>query len=143
MAVFLQNVSIDNTVENGTISMHEAIRNAKAIFLFIEFSINWFSPFLVPRQNLKTQTQKSKQFHTNHQNNHQIHKRHLIFCGKYHSFLQSGSVLNLYSTNTTQLFGCNFQYTPQGVYFSVKKNVNTLPRVGMNCNNTLPRGGMY
>ena len=29
-----------------------------------------------------------------------------------HSFLQSGSVLNLYSTNTTQLFGCNFQYTP-------------------------------
>ena len=40
MAVFLQNVSIDNTVENGTISMHEAIQNAKAIFLFIEFSIN-------------------------------------------------------------------------------------------------------
>ena len=39
------------------------------------------------------------------------HKLHLVL-GINHSFLQSGSVLNLYSTNTTQLFGCNFQYTP-------------------------------
>ena len=34
--------------------------------------------------------------------------------------------------------GQKHQYTPQGVYFSVKKNVNTLPRVGMNWKIRLP-----